>query len=150
MLTKRDLKGVVSYDASTGLMTRIDNGEVASTLRNGYIVIGLFGKKFYVHRLAWLYEYGYMPEIMDHKDRDRENNRISNLRDVNYTANSKNKTIAKNNNSGVKGVGWNKKSKKWNARINIEGKLVSLGMFIEFSEAVNARKLAEVTYGYFD
>lgn len=54
--------------------------------------------------------------------------------------------ISSNNTSGVSGVSWNKSSQKWNARISIDGKPINLGYFIDFDDAVNARKNAERQY----
>ena len=54
--------------------------------------------------------------------------------------------IAKNNTSGVTGVIWNKKSKKWTANIRFKGKRYHLGYFSNLSEAEAARKAAEEKY----
>ncbi len=56
------------------------------------------------------------------------------------------KHLRKNNKSGVTGVYWDKKLKKYRARINIKGKSISLGCFKDLKEAKKARKLAEDKY----
>ena len=45
--------------------------------------------------------------------------------------------------SGVKGVGWDKKSKKWRAYIMFQGKYYHLGYFTELDDAIKVRKEAE-------
>ena len=50
------------------------------------------------------------------------------------------------NTSGVTGVYWQKNIQKWNARIIINGTVINLGYFINFKDAVQARKNAEKKY----
>ncbi len=106
----------------------------------GYIVIGINSKLYKAHRLAWLYEKGYLPENkIDHLDRIRDNNRIINLREVSDTCSMQNTGNFKNNTSGVKGVSIHKKSNKWQVQIGIRGKNKHLGLFTNFEDAVLAR-----------
>jgi hypothetical protein len=60
----------------------------------GYIVIGIDGKTYFAHRLAWLYFYAYLPNSkhIDHINRDRSDNRIENLRLVLPSENNFNKS----------------------------------------------------------
>ena len=60
--------------------------------------------------------------------------------------------VYKNNTSGVTGVCWDGRSKKWCARIGFQGKRILLGYFMDFDEAVKARKKAEEKYfgGYLE
>ena len=145
-----------AYNSNTGIFTRKTSsggkkqGTIAGTLRkDGYIEIRFNGKKELAHRLAWLYVNGKYPkQQLDHINHDRSDNSICNLRESDDCLNMKNKTRYRNNSSGVCGVNWYKPSNKWNAQIQIEGKKINLGYFIEFHEAVNARKNAEVLYGF--
>ena len=52
----------------------------------------------------------------------------------------------KKNSSGCIGVSWRKEKGKWRAYINIDGKTKSLGNFVNYEDAVNARKQAELEY----
>jgi hypothetical protein len=65
----------------------------------------------------------------DHIDRDGLNNRRSNLRCVTTVENQQNSNAQINNTSGFKGVSWNKKSSKWEAKIKSLGKQYYLGMY---------------------
>lgn len=50
------------------------------------------------------------------------------------------------NSSGVIGVSWDKRVKKWNARIGVDGSRIELGKFENLDDAVKARKEAEIKY----
>ena len=82
----------------------------------GYKVIKILGRKYKAHRLVFLYHHGYIPkppEFIDHIDNDRLNNKIENLRVATRAQNNQNAKIRKDNTSGVKGITWCKKNKKW-------------------------------------
>ncbi|MDD0156969.1 HNH endonuclease signature motif containing protein, partial [Shigella flexneri] len=66
-------------------------GKVAGTISYGYNAINIDGVRYFAHRLAWLYVYGEWPkQEIDHIDRNRRNNAISNLRDVSRVVNALN------------------------------------------------------------
>ena len=54
--------------------------------------------------------------------------------------------LNKNNNSGVKGVHWEKQTQKWRASIQIKGEDIKLGRFVDKKTAIEARKKAEEKY----
>lgn len=60
---------------------------------DGYLLCSLFNKTFKVHRLIWILLNGEIPDDIeiDHKDRNRQNNRIENLRLVTKFENAQNK-----------------------------------------------------------
>lgn len=59
---------------------------------------------------------------------------------------SRNQGIRKDNKSGVRGVYWTKKNKKWLVNIKNDGKTIYLGYYINFEEAVKVRVEAEEKY----
>ena len=88
---------------------------------------------------------GYIPENqVDHIDRNRLNNKWSNLREVSNRCNLQNCNLSKNNTSGVNGVYWNKKLNKWRSLITVNKKHKHLGFFEDFDDAVRARYNEEV------
>ena len=132
------LKSLLNYDEATGLFTWIKNmapkakaGQVAGSIcKDGYRHIKLKGTAYKAHRLAWLYFYGEWPEgEIDHRFRDKDDNRIATLRIVTPSENSINRGIRKDNTSGYKGVSWSKKTKKWGAEITANGNRIFLGYF---------------------
>ena len=60
----------------------------------------------YYHHAVWLYNYGDLPEILDHIDGDPTNNRISNLRAVTRSENMLNSVYPwkPNKDTGLPGV----------------------------------------------
>lgn len=85
-------------------------------------------------------------KVVDHINHDTLDNRKSNLRIVTHQQNMLNSSVNKNNTSGVKGVSWNKKYKKWNANIGFNGKNIYLGCYNDFEDAVKVREEAEIKY----
>lgn len=155
------LKEYLNYNSETGIFTWVKNSrkiKAGTTAGNsykrkngttGYIRIGLLGKSYSAHRLAWFYVYGEWPkETIDHINGDGFNNKISNLRSVSIKENLRNRRIPKTNSSGVVGVTWHKPNKKWQARIEVNGKKLHLGMFDDLEDARLARHLANKEYGF--
>ena len=56
------------------------------------------------------------------------------------------KKLRKNNTTGVNGVYFNKKAKLYIARINVQGRQISLGCFKKLEDAKEARLIAEEKY----
>lgn len=83
---------------------------------------------------------------VDHITHNTYDNRKCNLRVATQSQNNINRGIMKNNTSGVTGVYWQKNDRRWVARIRINKKLIHLGCFINFKDAVKARKDAEEKY----
>ena len=159
-LTQARLKSLLSYNPETGDFTwlvggrRRRLGEIAGGPRcvgseKFYVVIGIDGKLYYAHRLAWLYIYDAWPKNgIDHVDQNSLNNRLSNLRDVTPSENSKNQKRQNNNRSGVTGVRFRNVLQKWLAQIQVNGKQIHLGYFKLKEDAITARKNAEVKYDF--
>jgi hypothetical protein len=111
---------------------------------DGYLQVRVDGKRYLAHRLVFLYHHGYMPEHeVDHIDRSRSNNRIENLREVSRSCNARNSTQRSQTSSGVKGLTWNKRDKKWFVQIAVHGTVKYLGIYSDFTEAVAHRLAAE-------
>ena len=62
------------------------------------------------------------------------------------TEQARNKGVGKSNTSGFYGVNWHKRSKKWQARITVNGKRIALGSFDDIKDAAKAREKAETKY----
>ena len=157
-LTQKRLKEILVYNPETGVfgwsMSRsgVKKGTNAGCDRgDGYIIIKIDYTLYLAHRLAWLYQNGSFPSgDIDHINRSRSDNRISNLREISNKCNAKNCKISKNNKSGVTGVTFYKPQKKWHARIKVNFEEFHLGYFKEFHKAVSARWEAEKKYGFSD
>lgn len=97
--------------------------------------IGLDYGFYKEHILIWVLHKGFWPLAdIDHKDMDKANNKIGNLREATRSQNFANKTKQSNNKSGIKGVSWSKNARKWVAQCG--GKY--LGLFVSVDEAAAA------------
>lgn len=139
-MNQETLKTLVRYDRDSGKFfslnertsRRTDSEMKGNVNERGYLRIVLNGKKYKAHRLAWIYEYGAIPEGMqiDHKDRNKLNNRIDNLRLATSTQNKQNIHKPRSDNkSGFLGVWFCKRTEKFNAEIVVDKKKVTLGSF---------------------
>lgn len=117
-------------------------GQVVGVVgKRGYKTLSVLGKRYYVHRLIFLLLYGFMPEVVDHKDGDKTNNMIENLRESSKVHNALNLHKAHSDNKiGVLGVFLRKDNGKYNAKFR--GK--SLGCFTNVNDAEGAYKLAKL------
>lgn len=141
-MTQEELKQLIHYDPLTGLVTRLSTGRVSGTLSSsGHLMIRLGGKdrkSYLLHRLIWLYMTGSWPlDQVDHQDRDKTNNRWTNLQESNHLSNSWNVGIKSTNTSGYTGVSLHP-SGKWQAKIRISGKQQFLGLFKDKESARDA------------
>ena len=160
LITQQRLKDLVHYDRMSGkFISKVnryklkvgDNLGYKSKAKRGtiYLYAMMDGRKYGLHRLAWLYEYGYHPTgHISHKDHNGLNNCISNLDDVKQSENNRNLSISSKNSSGVTGVSWSKRVHLWRAYIGVDSKQRSLGYFIDIDDAIKARKDAELKYDY--
>ena len=157
MLTQKELKELLHYDPDTGVFTwiarpsmAVHSGDTAGSVdRFGYAHIGIRGRIYLAHRLAWLYVYGVWPkDQIDHINHGRGDNRIINLREANSTDNNQNRSIPNINTSGICGVQWHKLRKRWYTAITANGERIYLGCYSDFFEACCARKSAENRHGF--
>jgi hypothetical protein len=151
-LTRERLLEVVEYDATTGSFTWtvdrhcVAGGSSAGSIKsNGYVCVCIDGRRYYAHRLAWLYVHGRWPSgVIDHIDRNGLNNSMSNLRETTQSANLLNqKRVRKPNKQGFMGV--HRNGNRYCAGLTVEGQYIHLGMFDSAEEASAAyeRKKAD-------
>jgi hypothetical protein len=152
MLTQKRLKELLLYDPKIGIFTRrkpirgMSAGSICgSPDKDGYIQVSVDKKRYKAHRLAWLYVYGnFPPNQIDHINRIKDDNRIDNLRLATNSQNSQNQSKRKDNKSGVVGVGWSKRERRWRARIVVDGREICLGYYRTIEEAALSRSVAKL------
>lgn len=144
-LTLDQLRDSLNYDPETGEFTRAREaskakaGDVAGHKnRDGYTYIRIHGKRYLAHRLAWFYVHGEWPTRIDHRDLNRGNNAIVNLRVCTQSQNMHNIHAPRHNTSGIKGVCFDAANGKWMASINVQGKFKNLGRYLSKEDAANA------------
>lgn len=114
----------------------------------GYKTGAVFNKKYRAHRIIWRMITGDVPDQVDHADHDRSNNRWANLRSADQVANSRNMRLRDSNTSGVCGVHFARRERRWIAHITLRGRFKSLGSFPTKAAAMAARKDAEIRYSF--
>lgn len=144
-LTPKRLRETHTYDAMTGRFARIHHDamnrphstkEPGMNTWNGYRAIKIDFVTYRAHRLAWLYFYGRWPKgSLDHINCNRQDNRISNLRESDHSKNGMNRPATKSNTSGYKGVSFDKRRNCWHASVGFKGKNISAGDFSTAKEA---------------
>ena len=113
---------------------------------NGYSAMRVNGKFIQVHRYLMNARKG---DIIDHINRNKKDNRSSNLRFSNKSENSFNREIQPQNTSGRTGVWYRKDTGRWAAEIIKDKKKISLGCYATKEEAIKAREQGELKYyGY--
>lgn len=147
MITQQRLKELFEYNPDTGLFIRkirVGNqiaGNIAGSLKkDGYVYIKIDSKPYKAHRLAFLYMEGYMPEEVDHINRECSDNRWCNLRASNRQENNRNrKSWSK---SGYLGVYWNKNTQKWQVKVKDKNSTFVFGGLFNYSDLLLAVETA--------
>lgn len=138
-LTLVAARELLHYEPKTGVLTwrvsagrAIRAGDVAGYLNSdGYRRVTIYGRTYRAHRLAWFIHHGEWPNKIDHKYGDRDGNDIDSMRSVTVQTNNENRRSAQRNNlsTGLLGVTFCKRRRKFKAQIGIDGRIVNLGYF---------------------
>lgn len=142
------VRNALSYDPATGELRwrtstgrkRVKPGALAGNLTpNGYRFVGIRGRRYAAHKLAWVHAYGRWPRgHVDHIDGNPRNNALSNLREATNAQNCHNSRVRRDNSSGCKGVSWRKGRQKWIAKVSCNGRAVQVGSFDNPEDAAAA------------
>lgn len=151
-LTADRLRQVLRYEPRTGLFfwvepapKRVVGGVAGYTTKGAhpYVRIGVDGKHYLGHRLAWLYMTGAWPEAeIDHRNRIKSDNRWHNLREATHKQNAENQPSRLGTRSGVRGV-YLQPNGRYQAYISHHGKRIHLGRHDTLTAAKRARRAAE-------
>lgn len=111
---RKILEALLRYDAGTGNLhwlvgnRSVNAGDVAGAVNSGpYVLVKVDGERYRAHVLIWLLQTGEWPTLeIDHIDRNEQNNRWNNLRQVPPSVNRLNRNPAgrSDNTTGYLGV----------------------------------------------
>jgi hypothetical protein len=117
--------------------------------RGLYLCGSINYSNMFAHRVVYALYHGHWPRFtVDHIDGNGINNVPSNLRDVEHAENMKNIRISSRNKSGFTGVSFSKVCRKYEARIQVDGRPMILGYFDKASDASTERTKANAQFGY--
>lgn len=142
------LREYLSYCPDSGIIHWLKSptavvkpGSIAGRVDSkGYISLHFRRKKFKAHRVAFAIQYGRWPEVIDHINGIKTDNRLDNLRECTHEQNMQNSRVylRRNKSSRFSGVSrCNNKSNPWTSQIRVDGKKIHLG---SFSSELDAHK----------
>jgi hypothetical protein len=149
------LRECFALDMTTGELTwkkaKVAGQKAGNADARGYLNVKLDGKQYRLHRIVFFMATGINPDgqMIDHADGDKRNNRPENLRFASRVENGRNRhsTSAR---SGRRGVSFHPKTGKWQARIQVDGKEKSIGLFDDIETAsAAAKKARDKAFGAF-
>ena len=95
----------------------------------------MYRRKIYrVHAIIWLMHYGQIPKEIDHKDTNKLNNCVENLR-LACNKNQQNVGVRVDNTSGAKNVYWHKPTNRWSVIVSADKIRHNFGYFKDFELA---------------
>lgn len=148
-ITNSNVMEIFDYDPIAGELSwkvspskNVEAGSIAGRIdKDGYIQISYRKVSYLAHRVAWLYMYGKWPDDqIDHRDGNRANNAIANLREASCSENMQNIRVAQRNNK-IKLLGVTHSHNRVNpfrATICLNRKCRHLGYFATKEEAHSA------------
>lgn len=134
-LTAERLRELLDYDPLTGIFTwkrratgnnKFFGRQAGTVTGAGYVQIRIDRCSYRASRLVWLHTQGRWPIfLIDHENRVRTDNCLSNLREATTAQNAQNKQCYAK--SGYMGVTAHKR--RWKAAIELDGVREYLGLF---------------------
>lgn len=143
------MRGLFKYDPASGILIRASGPRKGRVPRpdktKGYLFVWINGANYPAHRVIWAIMTGQDPgtSLVDHRDRDRSNNRWDNLRLANDAESAHNSGLRSDNLTGFRGVCMTRNG-RFNAQIASAGKSIHIGNFataVEASEAYRAQAI---------
>lgn len=158
-LTRERLRELLTYDPATGYFqwrvtasNRAPAGSMATNVdtTTGYVRVNIDGRRYYAHRLAFLYMTGIRPPAeVDHINGDRSDNRFCNLRLATRSENERNKPVRRDSRVGARGVE-QLTSGSFMVRVTVNGRRGCYGTFQRIEDAIARRnEVAQHLHGSF-
>ena len=149
-------RSLLSYDPLTGALNwkcpprrGVGAGPAGCINADGYKIVGYGGREYMATHLIWFLQTGEWPEHgVDHKSRNKTDDRWDNLRPATYAQNNRNMGLRKDNKTGVRGVEFIERNtlNPYVTRIGVDGTQIKLGCYPSLEEAKLVREAAELKY----
>ena len=141
--TQEQLHQLFDYSPSTGEVRTIKTGRVigSNATPRDYFYAQIDGSGYLLQRIIWKWMTGLEPDVIDHINHDKLDNRWINLRDVSWSENLLNRT------KPTTGVYPHKQSGLFQAMLKRDGQLHYIGIYGTQDEASNAVRLFKVKRG---
>jgi hypothetical protein len=110
----------------------------------GYINVRLSGRMHKAHRLIFAMHHGYMPNLVDHIDGNKSNNKIENLRDCSKSQNGMNRHHPSSSSTGHRNV--YKKGAAFQVALRSDKKTIYVGSFVDIHKAISAAQEARAKH----
>lgn len=137
-----EIRKQLSYDPETGIVTRLKDGSAMAVPKTSFL-----GTHIQITHIIWVLMYGRWPEEeIDHRDKDRSNNKFSNLRECTRTSNMQNRRWNNPNGKGVTFRGEKPIGRQWQAQIQVNKKKMQLGFYATAEEAAEAYRQAALEH----
>jgi hypothetical protein len=121
------------------------SGKIISSIGTpGYLRVTVFLKRYSAHRIIWKMIYGNDPDVIDHINGIKTDNRLVNLRSVTMSQNAINSESKETR--YATGVYRDGRDDVWYAQITHEGVTHYLGRHESFDAALKTRKAAEMKF----
>jgi hypothetical protein len=142
ILNAEEVRALLDYDPETGVLRwkqhmtpRARMGKEAGVIQQGkYRRVGIYGRYYMAHRLAWLIVTGEWPtHEIDHINGQKADNRLCNLRPATPEQNKRN--TRHRNNTGLPGASYSSVNGKFRAQIRVNGRRKFLGWFDNAEDA---------------
>ena len=113
---------------------------------NNYIRINIKNKQYFAHRIIFMMHHGYLPNIIDHIDRNSLNNKIENLREADARENALNSTLTQPSITGIRNVYFDKRRNKYNVVLKVNKKHKFIGSYFDLELAELVSTMAKEKY----
>jgi hypothetical protein len=145
-----EFRKIATYKYSISNLGNVRNDMTNRILKpgidgNGYYVVILYKngkpKTMKLHRLIALAFIDNLNDkkCVDHKNNNKLDNNINNLKWCTYQENNQNVSMKSNNSSGIKSISWFKRDSKWRAKITLDGIQIHIGYYDTIEDATIAR-----------
>jgi len=142
IISKEEILKVLDYNREQGVLTwkstaygKTKNKNITN-IELGYLSVGINYKKYKVHRLIYFLETNTWPEMIDHINGNKLDNRIVNLRASDKRRNQQNQY--KHREGKLVGATYRKSTGKWRALIKLNKKSYEIGTYDTAEEAHDA------------